>query len=113
MVVPNWHHHEIYVTAPNHQNSATRKAYVDYHINDQINGDRAFHNNKITGLKAGTDDTDSINKKQLDDGLALKANKTDTMQPDINRNWDANGKQIFNLNQNFNSDVIVPDIGYV
>ena len=78
MVVPNWHHHEIYVTAPNHQNSATRKAYVDYHINNQINGERDFHNNKITSLKAGTNDAaDSINKKQFNDGLALKANTSE------------------------------------
>ena len=74
----NWNaNKEIYVPDPTHVNSATRKAYVDYHINNQINGDREFHNNKITGLKEGFDDTDSINKKQLDNGLALKANTSE------------------------------------
>ena len=56
--------HQLYISAdPNHSNSLARKSYIDYHINNQINGDRNFHNNKITSLKAGTDDTDSINKK--------------------------------------------------
>ena len=34
-------------------------------------------NKKIKGLEAGTEDTDAINKKQLDEELAKKANSTD------------------------------------
>ena len=112
----NWNaNKEIYVPAPTHSNSATRKAYVDYHINNQINGDRHFHNNKITSLKAGTNDTDSINKKQLDDGLSSKANTSELLKYvkkdgsiSMTGNLNLGNKQITNLGYNINnaSDVV-------
>jgi len=41
---------------------------------NSMSGDLNMNNNKITNLGSGADDTDSINKKQLDDGLSSKAN---------------------------------------
>ena len=56
---------------PNHSNSLCRKSYVDYKISNETTGDRNFHErHKITGLVKGTQDSDSINKKQLDDAIA-------------------------------------------
>ena len=71
----NWTvgNHQIYLPAPDHDNSATRKVYVDNHFLRRYQA-IDLHNNFINRVKAGTQDTDAVNKKQMDDLLAFKAN---------------------------------------
>ena len=82
----NWTvgNHQIYLPAADHDNSATRKVYVDNHFLKRY-VDIDLHNNQINRVKAGSADTDAVNKKQMDDELAKKGNKSgDTMSGVLN-----------------------------
>ena len=91
---------------------------------------------------------DGVNKKQVDDALALKVNKAgDIMAGNLdmgdkkiinlsnptsnsdactkkylldncmtynnNGDWNAEGRQIYNVNQTFNTEDLIPDIKYI
>lgn len=152
----NWTvgNHQIYLPAPDHDNSATRKVYVDNHFLRRYQA-IDLHNNFINRVKPGTQDTDAVNKKQMDDALASKANsatlgnyvkkdgtvamtgnfnlnnnkiigvKTGTADTDAvnlkqikdtcytlgsTGHWNARGKKIWNVNQDFTAGDVVPDM---
>ena len=69
-----------------------------------MTGNLDLNDNKIIGVEKGTDDTDAVNKKQMYDSCLIT---------DGNGNYNANGKKIWNLNQNFSQSNVVPDMGEI
>ena len=81
--------------------------YVDNHFLKRYE-DIDLHNNFINRVKAGTQDMDGVNKKQVDDALALKVNKAGDIMAG---NLDMGDKKIINLsNPTSNSDACTKNI---